>query len=567
MGVVNILLKFCTIAILIEYGFGYSLGISNSLHCAVRKQISPCTCLVQEPSNRRSTKSIITVTCEGMVNFQQVVTALTKKFDIDVDISLKISHSVLEDLPQLSFEKLNLTIHILKLNFDNLRSLPVSVFSGLSKTESFSLADNNIPMIPEAILNTMPKIKVLDLSRGHILNVSTTNFQALESMHTLVINENNIELLEKDCFPKTLRKLSLTFNKIKHLNGTLRGLSYLQWLLLNDNEIEDLEGQLPQVNPNLKLILLNLANNKLLKLPQELRNFLHLENLYLEYNKLESLDRALSKSKHLKSLVLSANNISKLYSDDFLELEYLEELQFGENNIATLNNCLLPLKSLKHLNLSHNNIQEFTLQDIRGLTKLNLVDLSNNKIHVLSGRMENLVELETRVYELRLDYNKLQTLSGSLMGFSSLHRLNLSNNYIDRILPDDLIGLDDLQILDISHNNLTTLEETSKTVLPSLEELIASYNSVTRLEKDFYGLPRLCWADLSHNQITYISKSLVDNTQCKLYEVPSILRIYLHGNPSLCEPEVVANIIDLESKNNTKIHGRNECPPQEKGRH
>lgn len=77
---------------------------------------------------------------------------------------------------------------------------------------------------------------------------------------------------------------------------------------------------------------------------------------------------------------------------------------------------------------------------------------------------QNVVELETRVTELRLENNLLKSLDGSLMGLHGLQRLNLSNNRLEKIAPDDLIGLDDLRVLDISHNRLTTLEETSKVI-------------------------------------------------------------------------------------------------------
>lgn len=48
------------------------------------------------------------------------------------------------------------------------------------------------------------------------------------------------------------------------------------------------------------------------------------------------------------------------------------------------------------------------------------------------------------------------------MGLHGLLRLNLSNNLIQKILPDDLLGLEDLRLLDVSYNHITTLEETSK---------------------------------------------------------------------------------------------------------
>jgi hypothetical protein len=63
---------------------------------------------------------VIKVICEGMSSFEQVITAIQQKFE-NVDISLKISHSALVDLPESSFMELNLTIFKLQLNYDNLR--------------------------------------------------------------------------------------------------------------------------------------------------------------------------------------------------------------------------------------------------------------------------------------------------------------------------------------------------------------------------------------------------------------------------------------------------------------
>lgn len=66
---------------------------------------------------------------------------------------------------------------------------------------------------------------------------------------------------------------------------------------------------------------------------------------------------------------------------------------------------------------------------------------------------------------MRLDHNFLVSLGGALMGLHGLLRLNLSNNQLQQISPDDLIGLEDLKLLDLSYNHLTTLEETSKVSL------------------------------------------------------------------------------------------------------
>lgn len=67
-------------------------------------------------------------------------------------------------------------------------------------------------------------------------------------------------------------------------------------------------------------------------------------------------------------------------------------------------------------------------------------------------------------------------------------------------------------------------------VLPKLEELKAAHNLLTHLEKDFHGLPNLCWADLSYNRIESISDALGKFTQCIVHSVHKPLRIYLQGN-------------------------------------
>lgn len=64
--------------------------------------------------------------------------------------------------------------------------------------------------------------------------------------------------------------------------------------------------------------------------------------------------------------------------------------------------------------------------------------------------------------EIKLDYNEIESLNGSLSGLRDLLRLNLSHNKLKHIAPDDLLHLDQLRLLDISHNHITTLEETSK---------------------------------------------------------------------------------------------------------
>uniref|UniRef100_A0A182WKN9 Uncharacterized protein n=4 Tax=Cellia TaxID=44534 RepID=A0A182WKN9_9DIPT len=92
---------------------------SASLNCAVRREISPCTCSPGLFANN------IDVKCEQMESFGQVVNALQDRFTEDHNIWLTISHSQLLDLAALSFWEMNMNIKSLRINFDNLRVLRV----------------------------------------------------------------------------------------------------------------------------------------------------------------------------------------------------------------------------------------------------------------------------------------------------------------------------------------------------------------------------------------------------------------------------------------------------------
>ncbi|KAF6200705.1 hypothetical protein GE061_005149 [Apolygus lucorum] len=541
--------------------FVESIEWGSSIHCARRKEISPCTCSLD--STRY--KKVIKVTCEGMANFQQVITALKDNFEKTVYIELKIHDSTLDDLPQLSFQQLGLNISQLHLIHNNLSALPESVFAGLSETETLSLTDNPLNEIPQQILRLMPRIKTLDLNGAQIVNITSTDFQGLKIMHTLTMHGNSVRKLDVNSLPPTIRYLSLSSNRIPNLNGALRKIKDLEWLFLSNNDLETLDGELPEIKPpyvdNTHLKILRVDNNRLRSVPQELRQFRNLKILAMSSNQIVSLDGALSTTRLLDELDLSFNNISVLYPYDFHELLNLDDIRLGHNRISNLNGSLLPLKNLRELNLTHNEIVDFNLQEIRGLRKIEVLDASHNKIRVISGKFGNSVEPEPKVKELMMEYNELRYLRAGLTGFNGLQRVILRHNLLEAITPDDIRGLDDLLFLDISYNHLTTLDGTSQVVLPALEELRANHNWMVSLETDFDCLPKLCWAEFSHNRISSVSPELAKKTQCRLYGVNSTLRIYLQGNPAMCNEEAISAIKQLESRNNTKVHGISECPP------
>ncbi|XP_063393736.1 leucine-rich repeat-containing G-protein coupled receptor 4 [Cydia fagiglandana] len=527
------------------------LGAGASLHCAMRREISPCTCR-REDSNTGA----ILVLCHRIKAYEEIAKALTNKFSPETKIGLDISHSQLPDIADHSFRELGLSITKLKLNNDNLRQLPENAFTRLDLVDYFSVSDNALAEIPRHVVRHLPHAKTLDLCRNKISKLTEDDFKDLQELEHLLIANNEISKIERHALPKALKHVHLGINSLNSLNGALRDLDELEWIFINANNLKSLENELPIKSR--KISFIHAAQNELQSLPKDLRQMPTLDSLFFYDNNIKLLDGALQKSRKLTKINLSFNEIESLAEDEFAEAEVLAYLDISYNQIKSLNGSLRSLKSLRYLNLTHNSLTEFSLQEIKGLKKLDVIDFSHNKINHITGNMENLVDVETKVLELRLDHNHLVTLGGALIGFHGLMRLNLSNNQLQQISSDDLNGLEDLKVLDLSFNDIATLEETSKSFLPSLEELIAHHNNISTLDKDFHGLPSLCMADLAYNKIRSINYDLVSKTRCTINGVPSKLKIYLQDNPVLCDERMNEMVMMLESLN-ARVSGSSTC--------
>lgn len=91
-----------------------SIAQVASVHCEVRREISPCTC-------EQLSSNTIKVVCDGVGSFNQVVDALQNKFDGNTSIYLTITNSQLDDLETRTFSDMNVMLKHLRLNFDNLK--------------------------------------------------------------------------------------------------------------------------------------------------------------------------------------------------------------------------------------------------------------------------------------------------------------------------------------------------------------------------------------------------------------------------------------------------------------
>lgn len=107
-------LRLHAMATLLYTVLSFTAGVS--LHCAVRREISPCTCIPHE-----TFANTIIVTCQKMESFNHVVDVLQDKFTPDYQIWLKIMHSNLLDFEKRHFAEMNINIKHLRLNHNGLR--------------------------------------------------------------------------------------------------------------------------------------------------------------------------------------------------------------------------------------------------------------------------------------------------------------------------------------------------------------------------------------------------------------------------------------------------------------
>lgn len=315
----------------------------------------------------------------------------------------------------------------------------------------------------------MPRIATLDLARGKIKIMKSDDFASLPRLRHLVIASNEITTIEPGALPPSLVNLHVGKNNLTTLNGTVRDLHNLKLLFVNENELTTLEDELPVGSPNLIMILA--PSNKFEYLPSSIKTLPNLESVYFYNNRLKTLGGNLKHLTKMQRFFGANNRIDALAEDEFLEAENVDELQMAHNEIKSLNKSLLPIRQLRTANFSYNLLEEFSLREISGLKKLRYLDLSHNRIATLTGRMENQIEPNSFLFDLKLHHNLLKSLDGALTGLTQLRYLSLAHNQLQHLRPGDFIGLDKLEQLDVSYNELSSLDDTSRVIIIFLSSI------------------------------------------------------------------------------------------------
>ncbi|MEA5479232.1 COR domain-containing protein [Pseudanabaena galeata UHCC 0370] len=189
---------------------------------------------------------------------------------------------------------------------------------------------------------------------------------------------------------------------------------------------------------------LYLSNHNLSRIPESIKNLIHLRILDLSCNDIVDIPSSISQLRNLQMLSLHDNNIDIILDALFTEPSYssflnsLEILDLSNNKIDKLPRSIGNLLNLKSLDISSNKIQSIP-REILELPKLQWINLDNNPL-TLNIPQEissswNANTITTYLYQLSIQRTfplheaKMIVVGQSDVGKTSLINQLLHNSY------------------------------------------------------------------------------------------------------------------------------------------
>ncbi|KAL3520811.1 hypothetical protein ACH5RR_018960 [Cinchona calisaya] len=415
-----------------------------------------------------------------------------------------------------------------------------SPFPGwLQSQRNFSYIDMSYAGISDTIpiwfWDTSPRMEFLNLSYNHIYGVLPDLSSKFASHPRIDLSSNDLSG-ELPSFPRDVKFLDLSKNKFRgSIYSFCNNAGYIPYLDLSNNF---LSGELANclVDGIYGLFYFNLANNNFsgnISIACERNRMLqalHLRNNYFT----GEIPTALINCQILKVIDLGGNKLSGKIPDWITGVSFpqLVVLSLRSNEFhGTLPSVLCSLTSIQILDLSLNNISGPIPKCLNNLTALTVEGSSNATIPIMydggpditPGKGLILRDTQFSPASAFLIWKGLVSEYRNSLGLVKM--IDLSSNYLDGEIPEQVTSLKGLIGLNLSSNNLVGSIPTNLYQLRLLNFLDLSHNHLsgsipsTLSELSHLGVLNLSYNNLSGripskgHSLTFDNSSYLGNSQ------------------------------------------------------
>lgn len=393
--------------------------------------------------------------------------------------------------PLFSLRKLNLTINhltdIAQLGFSDWKVSPSSLGKACNTgLETLDLSHNHIQKVPDNGLSALISLTTLLLQDNQLTAVVDHAFSGLKSLSVLNMSSNRLIALPPELFQssRALTQLYLHNNTLSVLApGLLEGLESLEILDISQNRLGSTWINRNTFNGLLRLTVLNLGHNDLVKIDQNVFHGLrNLQILNLEHNAIEIIaNGAFADLKSLHALTLSNNRLKSIDAFHLSELYVLNQL-FLEGNLIT-------------------NIDTRAFEN---LTNLNDLSLNDNLLTHIPASVKKLRFLKS----LDFGKNRIESIAdNSFDGLDQLLGLRLVDNMIVNITRDTFSALSSVHVINLASNHIKHIDQSAFNANPTLRAIRLDNNQLEDISGVFTSIPNLAVLNVSDNQLRWFDYS------------------------------------------------------------
>jgi Leucine-rich repeat (LRR) protein len=423
--------------------------------------------------------------------------------------------------------------------------------------------------------------EVLKMYDAKAMEECNVNWAEVVDLTRLIAADNELDELDDTVFPDRsphdvdadgcaegnqfggLEMIDLHGNLLSSIPTGLRRLERLTSLNLAHNKLDNAAFDVLSEMQSLKD--LKLGNNSLSgNLPTSICALPHLETLDLQSNRLLGLPEAMRELVNLKFVNISGNQLTTLPMDA-LEGLPLIELDASSNLLIA---SLFPLgganghPSLQVMNVANNSLAALTFLESLHLPRLRSLNVSNNHLTVLPS-----VAGWTDLVTLAVGDNKIAQFPEGFTKLQKLRIVNFASNEL-RLVDPEVTRMSSLETLILAANPLREKKFLSMSAGDIKRELRARMtpsengdgddaipeSPVTVIgagdNMDDGSTPASTWQMKSNGVLELIAKNLADDVNDILaayFQANEVRDLVLHSNKLTCIPPAINFGQDLRS--------------------